>query len=191
MSEKLKALGLCLGASTLSVVELEMGQSLKTNPTAETRPKVTGYSLYTHEGDPKQTLLDAFDRLDLNSFDRIAATGRKFRKFVNLSSIPEPEAVEQPGHDPEHGGVYDEQEEAERQDREGQGEQDRRRAYEGVHRSQQEGRTEQRPCAVDLHAGHELGGEPQTEGADQQSQEESGHGSGSYPSPRRRRRSIV
>jgi predicted CoA-substrate-specific enzyme activase len=94
MSEKLKALGLCLGASTLSVVQLEMGQSLKTNPTVETRPKVIDYSLYTHEGDPKQTLLDAFDRLDLNSFDRIAATGRKFRKFVNLSSIPEPEAVE-------------------------------------------------------------------------------------------------
>ena len=42
----------------------------------------------------KQTLLDAFARLDLESFDTIAATGRKFRKFVNLSSIPEPEAIE-------------------------------------------------------------------------------------------------
>ncbi|MBW2656291.1 MAG: activase, partial [Deltaproteobacteria bacterium] len=35
-----------------------------------------------------------FGQIDLPSFDRIAATGRKFRKFVNLSSIPEPQAVE-------------------------------------------------------------------------------------------------
>src|SRR5210317_2559467 len=94
MTEKLKALGLCLGASTLSIVQLELDRRLNTNRTGNTKPRVLDYSLYIHEGDPKKTLLDAFDRLDLESFDRIAATGRKFRKFVNLSSIPEPEAVE-------------------------------------------------------------------------------------------------
>ena len=94
MTEKLKALGLCLGASTLSIVQLELDRRLNTNQTGNTKPRVLDYSLYIHEGDPKRTLLDAFDRLNLESFDRIAATGRKFRKFVNLSSIPEPEAVE-------------------------------------------------------------------------------------------------
>ncbi len=94
MTEKLKALGLCLGASTLSIVQLELDRRRDTNQTGNTKPRILNYSLYTHEGDPKTTLMDAFDRLNLDSFDRIAATGRKFRKFVNLSSIPEPEAVE-------------------------------------------------------------------------------------------------
>ncbi len=94
MTEKRKALGLCLGASTLSIVQLELDLSLSLNQTGQLRPRILDYSLAIHEGDPKETLRDAFDRLDLDSFDRIAATGRKFRKFVNLSSIPEPEAVE-------------------------------------------------------------------------------------------------
>ena len=94
MSDKLKALGLCLGASTVSIVQLELDQSRKPDPAGQTNPRVIDYSLYPHEGDPKQTLLDAFSQIDLESFDRIAATGRKFRKFVNLSSIPEPQAVE-------------------------------------------------------------------------------------------------
>ncbi len=89
MAEKLRSLGMCLGASTVSIVQLELDRSLKTNPTGNTKPQLIDYALYPHEGDPKQTLLNAFDRLDLDSFDRIAATGRKFRKSVNLSSIPE------------------------------------------------------------------------------------------------------
>ena len=94
MSDKLKALGFCLGASTVSVVQLELDPNRKTNPTGEKNPRVIDFSLHPHEGDPKQTLLDAFGKIDLPSFDRIAATGRKFRKFINLSSIPEPQAVE-------------------------------------------------------------------------------------------------
>jgi hypothetical protein len=94
MSDKLKALGFCLGASTVSVVQLELDPNRKTNPTGEKNPRVIDFSLHPHEGDPKQTLLDVFGQIDLPSFDRIAATGRKFRKFVNLSSIPEPQAVE-------------------------------------------------------------------------------------------------
>jgi len=94
MSDKLKALGLCMGASTVSIVQLELDPSRKPDPAGKTNPRVIDYSLHPHEGDPKQTLLDAFSQIDLESFDRIAATGRKFRKFLNLSSIPEPQAVE-------------------------------------------------------------------------------------------------
>jgi predicted CoA-substrate-specific enzyme activase len=94
MSDKLKALGLCLGASTVSIVQLELDRSRPIDPAGKTNPRIIDYSLHPHEGDPKQTVLKAFDRLDLGAYDRIAATGRKFRKFVNLSSIPEPQAVE-------------------------------------------------------------------------------------------------
>ena len=55
MSDKLKALGLCLGASTVSVVQLELDPNLKTNPTGEKNPRVIDFSLHPHEGDPKQT----------------------------------------------------------------------------------------------------------------------------------------
>ncbi|MCP4623916.1 MAG: activase [bacterium] len=94
MAEKLRSLGICLGASTVSIVQLELDRDNQINPTANPKPRIIDFSLHPHEGDPKQTLLDAFSRLEPESFDRIAATGRKFRKFVNLSSISEPEAVE-------------------------------------------------------------------------------------------------
>jgi len=96
MSEKIRSLGLCLGASTVSIVQLEQEQNLGEGiPTREhLPPRLVNYWLYPHEGDPKRTLVSALKTLDMSSFDRIAATGRKFRKFVTLSSIPEPEAVE-------------------------------------------------------------------------------------------------
>jgi predicted CoA-substrate-specific enzyme activase len=85
----MKTLGLCLGASTVSFVELENEAG---------KPRITGHSIHAHEGDPKRTLLAALAKYDLASFARIGATGRKFRKFVNLSSISEPEAVEYAYH---------------------------------------------------------------------------------------------
>jgi predicted CoA-substrate-specific enzyme activase len=96
MVDKLSSLGLCLGASTVSIVQLEQDLSEDNQITADqtATPRVIEFSLHPHEGDPKRTLLSAFKQLDLNRFDKIAATGRKFRKFVNLTSIAEPEAVE-------------------------------------------------------------------------------------------------
>jgi predicted CoA-substrate-specific enzyme activase len=73
-------------------------QGFDTNGQAGTaefpKPRIVKYASHPHEGDPKKTLRLAIKNLDLNSFDRIAATGRKFRYFVSFSSIPEPEAVE-------------------------------------------------------------------------------------------------
>lgn len=85
----MKSLGICLGASTVSMV-----QAALENTSGIRRPRITDFSRHPHDGNPRKTLLSAFDRLDLASFDRIAATGRKFRDFVNLSSISEPESVE-------------------------------------------------------------------------------------------------
>jgi predicted CoA-substrate-specific enzyme activase len=89
MTHALKSLGVCLGASTVSVVQVELDQT-----GGGSAPRIRAHSVHVHEGDPKRTLLRALAGIDLASFDRIAATGRKFRKFVNLTSISEPEAVE-------------------------------------------------------------------------------------------------
>ncbi|MGD9080833.1 MAG: BadF/BadG/BcrA/BcrD ATPase family protein, partial [Desulfobacterales bacterium] len=102
MVETVKSLGICLGASTVSLVQMEMDQDQRGNRDQRvsggdhqgSKPTLIEYGLFPHEGDPKQTLIKALDQLDLSSFDKITATGRKFRKFVNLTSIPEPEAVE-------------------------------------------------------------------------------------------------
>ena len=92
MHDNINSLGICLGASTVSLasIELEQGRDGEN----KTKPRLVKYSLHSHEGNPKQTLLSALKSLDMNSYDRIAVTGRRFRKFVNLSSISEPEAVE-------------------------------------------------------------------------------------------------
>ncbi len=85
----MKSLGICLGASTVSMVQLEQDTT-----TGIARPVMLACSRHPHDGNPKKALLSALDGLDLTSFDRVAASGRKFRKFINLSSISEPESVE-------------------------------------------------------------------------------------------------
>ena len=90
----MRVLGLCLGASTVSIVQMEQDRDVIDITKGNSNPRIVSYSLHPHEGNPKKTLLSVLKHLDLSSFDRIAATGRRFRKFVNLSSIPEPQAVE-------------------------------------------------------------------------------------------------
>jgi len=86
-SQKIKVLGLNLGASTVSAVEIEQYQEGE-------KPRIVKNSVQLHEGNPKDTLLSVLNHYNLASFDKIVATGRKFIKFVNLSTIPEPQAVE-------------------------------------------------------------------------------------------------
>jgi len=78
-----------MGASTISTVQL-----VQDNTTGHDRPRITSSERYPHDGNPRDTLLSVLKALDLYAFDRIALTGRKFRRRVNLSSISEPEAVE-------------------------------------------------------------------------------------------------
>ena len=87
--DTLRSLGVCLGASTITLVQVERDRR---DPQA--RARIVGRALHTHEGDPKRTLQRALAQTDLASIDRIAATGRRFRQFVDLTSISEPEAVE-------------------------------------------------------------------------------------------------
>ncbi len=92
----MKSLGICLGASTVSLVQIEIGDGAKTDlrPDAENTPQIISHAIHPHDGNPRKVLISAIENLSLQSFDRIAATGRKFRNFVNFSSISEPESVE-------------------------------------------------------------------------------------------------
>lgn len=85
MGFTMESLGICLGASTISLVRLR-----KTSQGIET--------LWTHnqphEGNPRQSLTDVLGLVDDIKDLRIGATGRKFRKHLALSTLSEPEAVE-------------------------------------------------------------------------------------------------
>src|SRR5271157_3196916 len=82
----MKTLGICIGASSVSIVGLENDSNDNIRELAS--------NVVMHNGDSKGVLKEELQKIDINSFDRICLTGRKFRKFVNLTSITEPEAVE-------------------------------------------------------------------------------------------------
>ena len=85
----MNSLGICLGASTVSVVEIATNDKKNLK-----RPVIKNVQVQSHEGNPKRVLREKLEKMDMSKFDSIAVTGRRFRKFVNLSSISEPEAVE-------------------------------------------------------------------------------------------------
>lgn len=86
-AESKETMGICLGASTVSVVHL------KTSCQGSS-PEVVSASAMPHGGNPRKTLLSMLKDSDAERCSRIVATGRKFREFVNLTTISEPEAVE-------------------------------------------------------------------------------------------------
>ncbi len=77
--------GVCLGASTVKVVEVSRRDGEVRVESVVVRP---------HEGNPKGLLADLLKEAAVCPGDHVVVTGRKFRTFVNLPSIPEPEAVE-------------------------------------------------------------------------------------------------
>src|SRR5512136_3023894 len=82
----MRTLGICFGATTLQTVELFRDE--RGIRTGRTTRKL-------HDGNPKRAFLEFLrSHADLAAIDRIAVTGRAFRKCVALSSIAEPEAVE-------------------------------------------------------------------------------------------------
>jgi predicted CoA-substrate-specific enzyme activase len=79
-----KAYGICLGASTITAVEVSK---------TDGKYKIERVIIKAHEGDPKNTFANVMGELSMNGTP-VLVTGRKFRNFVNLPSITEPEAVE-------------------------------------------------------------------------------------------------
>ncbi|RJP82188.1 MAG: activase [Desulfobacteraceae bacterium] len=88
-----RALGICVGASTVSVAQVEIRSGGNGNH-AEKVTTVTHHALYPHGGNPKKVFLSIFDGMEPDKFDTIAVTGRKFQRFINLPAVSEPEAVE-------------------------------------------------------------------------------------------------
>jgi activator of 2-hydroxyglutaryl-CoA dehydratase len=82
----MKALGICVGASTISAAGLERDDRGAIS-LIEARAEA-------HHGNPRRILLEMLDGVGAARYDRVSVTGRRFRRFLNLSSIPEPEAVE-------------------------------------------------------------------------------------------------
>jgi len=81
-----KSIGICIGAATLSAVEVRRDEN----------DGLTVEPVYVepHQGNPREALKSVLSRLGPNGDYKVAVTGRKFRHAVNLSSISEPEAVE-------------------------------------------------------------------------------------------------
>ena len=70
-----KSLGVCLGASTVSIVQVGLktsGQGAHRQTAAP--PAILDYALYPHDGNPSQTLIRALEHLDFGQFTGMAAT---------------------------------------------------------------------------------------------------------------------
>jgi len=81
----MRTIGICLGASTVKVVDLTQEDG---------RAKVLSSLVKPHEGNPRAVLAEALKQMEVGVGDAVVATGRKFRHYVNLPTITEPEAVE-------------------------------------------------------------------------------------------------
>jgi predicted CoA-substrate-specific enzyme activase len=92
----LNVLGICLGASSISVVQLKGPEGLSgaQHPRVYDGIEILEAAVYPHGGNPKDRLLAVLDQVNTSRFDRIVATGRRFRHFVDLTAVSEPEAVE-------------------------------------------------------------------------------------------------
>lgn len=78
-----KSLGICVGASTVSAVYV----SKENNET-----RIGQIRTIAHNGNPRKVISELFSISPVPS--NIAVTGKKFRKFLNLTSISEAEAIE-------------------------------------------------------------------------------------------------
>ena len=81
----MKTLGICAGASTISLVGLEQ---------IETGVEILFSNSQAHDGNPKKILLELLGQIKNIQEFKICVTGRKFRNMLNFSGISEPEAVE-------------------------------------------------------------------------------------------------
>ncbi len=79
-----RALGICLGASTVSIVEAVKRKG---------KIEVERVILRPHEGNPRETFRSILKELQSDTIPALV-TGRKFRHFVRYPTITEPEAVE-------------------------------------------------------------------------------------------------
>jgi predicted CoA-substrate-specific enzyme activase len=78
-------IGVCLGASTVSFVRVSLGDSSGYH--------IKDHASYPHDGNPQGAFLRHLRDFNQDKLP-VIVTGRKFRNFVNLRTISEPEATE-------------------------------------------------------------------------------------------------
>lgn len=85
MNADRKSLGVCIGASSIKVVELvDTFGHMRVG-----RTQVVG-----HDCNARDCLAEILKQYDPSSYDYVCVTGRRFKDHVNLPSITEPEATE-------------------------------------------------------------------------------------------------
>ena len=72
--------GICLGASTITAVKVVKDTSLPGEI------KINKVIYHPHDGSPKKGFNEIIAQLNIESTSPVLVTGRKFRKFINLSS---------------------------------------------------------------------------------------------------------
>ncbi len=82
-----QAVGICVGTATIKTVTVERS--------ANGHIAVTNQFVKAHAGNPQHIFEEVMKSLPGAPGLKVAVTGRKFRHSVNLSSIPEPKAIEQ------------------------------------------------------------------------------------------------
>ena len=85
-NRNLKCLGICVGSSTLTMVTIIRGNGEKIS--------VTDIFRESHHGNPRNALEQAIRSLNPAEYGKAAITGQKLRHLVNMTSIPEPKAIE-------------------------------------------------------------------------------------------------
>ena len=78
-SGKMRSYGLCLGASTISLVAVELNKCADKASTSYPEPHIVAQRVQPHGGDPQKTLRRVLADLAPSQTLRIAVTGRKFR----------------------------------------------------------------------------------------------------------------
>ncbi|MEJ2690053.1 MAG: acyl-CoA dehydratase activase [Deltaproteobacteria bacterium] len=81
----MKSLGICAGASTISLVGLQRNDS---------GTEILFSSFKAHDGNPRRVLRELLGQIEDIENYKIGVTGRKFRNVLNFSSLPEPESLE-------------------------------------------------------------------------------------------------
>ena len=82
----MRTVGICIGASTVTMA------CIKENEKVIAIDKTSSIS---HEGNPREILLDLLNQDNIKNADRIVVTGRKLRHLINATALSEPEAIEE------------------------------------------------------------------------------------------------
>jgi len=81
----MKSIGICAGGSTITAVEI-----IKNGSGIEISKIIS----LPHEGNPKVVFNEIIDQVGFDQQKKISITGRRFKEFIDLPSIPEPQAIE-------------------------------------------------------------------------------------------------